>query len=449
MDAWRSGKDWLPFKAVFLLPLRNLVEYYRSNSAIADNSNRLKPNELKLSLAELLLEHCLGQPDTITPEMLMKYCGCFCDQILWILDGYDEIASHLSSGTRFQQLFQYLVRRPKVLVVSRPHEMVGLKSYHFDRFLENLGFTNENIETYIVQRFGSEKEEDGYDHKEDHWTSERFLQFLRKDPNLWEIVHIPLNLTLICEVWGKPSYCEGEGGLTLTQLYNNLVTHLHDRYLIKQKEADLGKLETDKTKLYTPLDVCLELLAFDLMKNGQLLSTPRSFRSNKPSQIVEIITKVKKYYPDEKQFLKDVTCSGFLNSSGIEKFDKNKSYAFLHLTFQEFFTAQYLTKSLLCSYDEDIEPLYFDRKLAFSFIDIHKDHRRYDIVWWFMAGLLKDSKPILQKFFDTLLCMMEINNDKVSVKYPVLVEFSYLGLRCLEEAHTGGNLPMIDQEDNF
>src|SRR5262249_23645720 len=121
----------------------------------------------------------------------------------------------------------------------------------------------------------------------------------------------------------------------------------------------------------------------------------------------------------------------------IKRDNQGETAEFAHLTFQEFFAARYIAKRIeACSqkYDSSFDELI-------KFITTRKHDTFYEVMWWFVAGLLANSHSIqeskkrlelLQIFFDFLL---QEPRDKIEVfELPLLAS-------CLAEA----NMPSIVQ----
>ena len=137
----------------------------------------------ELTTPAIIRTHCLGGDLALFPKVQIEaqitdFIRANKDQCLWILDGYDEIEQFISQPEqhpKWQDFFRSVFSYQHVILTSRPNvdvdNIAGLP-LHFNRHLENMGFTNENIETYVKKFMGAKEAE----HK---------LQFLKANPNIW------------------------------------------------------------------------------------------------------------------------------------------------------------------------------------------------------------------------------------------------------------------------
>ncbi|KAF9350893.1 hypothetical protein BGX26_010963 [Mortierella sp. AD094] len=82
--------------------------------------------------------------------------------------------------------------------------------------------------------------------------------------------------------------------------------------------------------------------------------------------------------------------------------DSKRAWYFLHLTFQEYFAATWLTRHLQANQAKQKTPSVLTMTVAGSeaFVQEHKYNPRYEIVWWMVAGQLEGAA--LRRFFDLL-----------------------------------------------
>ena len=90
---------------------------------------------------------------------------------------------------------------------------------------------------------------------------------------------------------------------------------------------------------------------------------------------------------------------GLLKSFQIQKtgvqVELKKDHYFIHLSFQEYFTARYLIRALNQSSNEEVK----------QFINREKYNQRYALVFNFMAGIVGEtcSKSCIKTFWDIIL----------------------------------------------
>ncbi len=348
------------------------------------------------------------------------------NNLLWLLDGYDELASPIPA--QLQYVVKQLLNMPRQILTSRPYYTQSLQ---YDVQLEITGFTDENIEAYI-KRFFEPVKELPKDHKTESKNTvssaitsqyQALINFLKADANLWGIAHIPINLELICSVWSAQPIKATT--ITITILYQIIVTWLLKRHCQKQ---EYNMRLWDEEALYETCQAelaVLEHLAFHAMQNNTLILDKTI-----------LPTVLKQIEPSSK--LRSVLASKVLNVGILKAFtDANdqlteleKEYYFIHLTFQEFLAARYVVNSLRLGKGERFNA-------ATDFIRDHKYDRRQALVFWFASGLLITDKSAqglkpLQYFWQTL---QSAPRDWVGVYHQQLV------IACLNEAQGDNRLP--------
>lgn len=358
-------KNQEKFKLVILVPLRNLLDY-PENATLAD-----------VILIECVSKDHTGQKSISKDEVLRGLKELEPDDILFVCDGYDEVAG------RTTQLIEEILAKENVFVTTRPHGINQyLTSNHarpFDRKFENIGFLDEDIEHYIRAFFGDEKENQNH--------ARTLIQFLRAHPNVWGIAHIPINLMLICVAW-KDNYnrfnLKEIKRVTMTDLYYGLMVNLGRRYLDKHIVKGLNDFTSEDIlaheKCKPVLDVLSEL-AFQQMDSESLLIPGKALTR----------TQLRKQYSAVPTLREDVIHFGVLSPTSSETNSEKTGFYFVHLTFQEFLAAFYIVEQLRKN-DGEIK----------AYILRNKYSRRHEMIWWFVAGLLKEEIEGLEMFFDLL-----------------------------------------------
>ena len=87
-------------------------------------------------------------------------------------------------------------------------------------------YTSDDFQQYVQQFFDQMKDElDNASIK-----SQKLFSFLQRNPSIWGVVHIPVNLELICSLWSSEDFIEAKE-LTMTVLYSMMTEWLCRRYL--------------------------------------------------------------------------------------------------------------------------------------------------------------------------------------------------------------------------
>ena len=86
-----------------------------------------------------------------------------------------------------------MLKTPHHITTSRPYS----NTLSYKAQMEITGFTNSNISQYVTKFFNQIQKElvDASNH------GQKCLEFLKVNPRIWGISHIPMNLELICSIW--------------------------------------------------------------------------------------------------------------------------------------------------------------------------------------------------------------------------------------------------------
>ena len=211
---WARGELWPEYDLLVLFPLRLLTE------------TRYPPvSSLSYSLIDVVekeyFSHGLYEKEKEILTNQLSRC-----KVLWVLDGYDEIVQNVTP--HLEGLFEQMLKTLHHIITSRPYSNILSNRVQ----MEITGFTDENISQYVTQFFNQIQEAIDYAFNQ----AKKCLEFLKVNSRAWGIAHIPVNLELICSVWGDTDWSETKS-MTMTTLYDNLTDWLCRRCLIKQKSS--------------------------------------------------------------------------------------------------------------------------------------------------------------------------------------------------------------------
>ncbi|CAF2143438.1 unnamed protein product [Rotaria magnacalcarata] len=362
---WAIGAIWTQYDLIVLIPLRRLTEKDRY-PPLLPGTNYLPIDLIKKEY----LPNLKKNDEKLLEEQLSK------SKVLWLLDGYDEIAQNMPKSLK-SLLFEQLLKTAHHILTSRPY----LNTLSYDVNMEITGFTDDNIAEYVKQFFDQSKDK----LKDALFKGQKLQSFLKSSPTIWGIAHIPVNLELICSLWDETPL-PGTKELTVTALYDNITEWLCRRYLINQN----SDIQMTKEDLYTDFRkelTFLETLAFKAMQNNTIILGK------------ELLQKVFKETEYSSKHYALILKIGILKSIGDQsngnQIEVQKDHYFVHLSFQEHFAARHLVKALSGPAPQE----------AIDFIKNQKYNQRFELVFSFASGLLieSDDAQCLDTFWNAIL----------------------------------------------
>ena len=291
---WNKGKILSQYKLVVLLRLRD--KHVREAKTLYDLFFYDDPEEQKLIVKEIIKSN--GK------------------ETLLLFEGYDELPAQMQKD-RESILVQIISgkRLPEatVLVTSRHSASGFLRNQYWKRIsqhIEILGFTKENIQTYINENVKDSEERQGL---------ERYLSCY---PHIRTMMYIPLNSVIVVEVYHQCHDKDKPAPKTMTELYTSLVRTLLIRYLSDNPSykhcTKIIELTDLPDKIYEQLQQICKT-AYRGVANGQELifyDLPDGFET------LGLMQEVHELYVDKGDCV---------------------SYNFLHLTIQEYLAAVHLS----------------------------------------------------------------------------------------------------------
>ena len=334
-----------------------------------------------LNLRELL-DH--SEYSTALSEDIWNYILHNPEQVLVIFDGFDEYSGRTKineddvpyRNSEEERMPVHLLLKKivsgkiltgaTVLTTTRPNAVSCIRSLDFDKTVEILGFTTEQVEDY-VQKFTRKGDK-----------AETIKQHITSNLNLLAFCYIPVNCYIICscllELLGNTT------GFTslptrLTQIYSIAIKMFYFSYDDNQYRHDKAEGQPFILKKFKELssdvqDVFARLgkIAFDGIKEGKLI-----FESHE---------------------VKDLESNGLFHRLPDTRdrplAEPRPQYCFLHLTIQEFLAAKYLVDTYSF---EDLQ----------KFVSDHIQDGAWKVVVRFVAGLLAEKGEQSTDIFSDLL----------------------------------------------
>lgn len=322
-------------------------------------------------------------------------------RILWVLDGYDEIAKSLRSQAPILSLFKEWLKARHIIITSRPYyfsELENNYSFKEPRKLQITGFTDENIEQYVFnffKRLETPKEE----------QARKIYRFLRASPNIWGVCHTPITLELVCSAWERQPIIQNS--ITMSELYDKIIVGLLTRTL--KRRIEVGETVNIDIPVSADEDILgfcdqeLEFLEYWAMEGiiqetlVYSIKNALEYISNKYFSALPAKEKI----AQRNKLVSELLTIGLFKS--IEKGERIAEEAcyFPHRTFQEYFAARYLVRC----FKEKNSSIH---KLSISMHD-YIIKNRYDanleLMWWFTSGILFNQKldNHVNSFFNLLI----------------------------------------------
>ena len=389
---WSVGTWGQEFKAVYLLPVRNLQESTYDG----------RDYDRKKTLATAIVNNCFTPPSN---ERAYKQLRDHIDQeldkstTLVILDGLDERA-----GASKEILTQATEGSHKLLLLSRPYG-VDTERRTVQIEIEHAGFNDAQLQTYVREEVSDDA---------------ALLGYIHQHTNIREIAHVPVNLQILCALWQdrhagiRDELQQG----SLPGLYDRFTEWVWHRY--QQREEELKNPVTAKEVLFHALGQ----VALDALEAGEARISPELIDKTLREMKIQ----------DVKGAFKD---AGFLlfQYVGKDKGEKRGFYEFPHLTFQEYFAGRALAQQFLSENKSDQERVS-------AFIAAYKYDPKYGRTLSFMAGEVSRSKEAARggaKGIRALLTLLRKGEKEIVgvqhllLKLRVVHEGLCLGLEGMEQ----------------
>ena len=270
----------------------------------------LKCHEVKSSIWKAIDDQILpAEIDDQAKECFFKFVRENQSKVLLVLDGLDEMDS-----TEMKRIYDLVEGKElsgcHVILTSR-HEVGSKLRRYCDTLWEIVGFTEEDANSFVRTYFKNINRED---------LLENLLEKIRYSDELRNLSKNPLNVTLLCVL------CEDLEGVfptSRTELYTEIVLCVLRRY---------GK----KQGLSSKIDNLMSIYRDDLVHLGRVA--------------LHSLRKGELYFEEHESGSTSIALSKFgflsLQASGCKR-KAVVRYAFLHKSFQEFFSGFYLACQIL------------------------------------------------------------------------------------------------------
>ena len=186
--------------------------------------------------------------------------------VLWILDGWDELPPHLQKQSLLRDIIIPPLRSPiakcSVIVTSRPISSGELCKLVSAR-IEVLGFTEEIQQQYFTECLNGNMK-----------SVSSLLERLKENPAMEGSCYLPLNASIVAHLY----LAAGSLPTTAHGIFSSLVQHclsryMHDRLGRTQDEASFNSLNTIPVELQAPFNDLCKLAFLGVRENRVTFST--------------------------------------------------------------------------------------------------------------------------------------------------------------------------------
>ena len=278
----------------------------------------LRCHEIKSDIWEAIDDQILPEEmDTQAKEYFFQFIRENQSKVLLVLDGLDE--ADTSNLKMFSNLIESKELSGCYIVLTSRHEAGRNARRYCDTLWEIVGFTQEDAVSFIHKYFKNvNKKHLARELIKIVWPDNRF--YSGQATGLRDLTKNPLNTSLLCVIWED---LKGVLPTSRTELYIDIVLFVLERY--EQKQG-LSSENEDLLSVYNKDLVYLGRMALESLQNGELC-----FEEHKSGGRCIVLSKI-----------------GFLSlQPAVSKRRVRTRYAFLHKSFQEFFSGFFLACQLI------------------------------------------------------------------------------------------------------
>ena len=353
---WAKGKMWYDFELVVLIDMLKLTRY---------------PLPEHYSLIDLVEKEYAPFNNLSTKEKQSFLQKCNKGKVLWIFDEYDEFAANVPQ--QLKQCLNDILKKQHYVIISSSYDII----ISYDVKLEITGFIHADIPKYVEHFF---RQIDG---KSANASSQgqKLLDVLYSNRSIYRVASIPVNLELLCRLWTEPNRLETKS-LRMATLYERFIVWLCRRQISKEGENSQQMPKETVWKQFDKELQFLEYLAFKTVQNDEIILT-----------LYVLQEAARKVGCDLSKYSR-VLEMGILKLYKKSSFETTEQYYFVHPSYQQFFAALYLLRTLKSSSDNE----------AVYFISHQKYNERFRLMFIFVAGLLADAdyQLCIDKFWTTI-----------------------------------------------
>jgi hypothetical protein len=318
--AYDLAKEFLDEPMLNFLPIRVDLREYKSSLQIEELIIRTLNKKYGLTI-------------TLQGFTFLQRLGF----LMFILDGFDEMADRVDTATVNQNLRELMSltsvggTKNRLIITSRTHffkNRVDETKLNEFQIIHLKPWNKEQIKNYLTKRFGGK--------------SLYFLQKIEKIFNLNELSKTPIFLDMI--VQSLPELKKTNNNVTSAKLYE-----VYTNKLIKSQEKRRGSILSQEEKAEL-----MEMIAYCMLEQDEL---------RVHYQALNDLLEDKSQLQDIQAFSNDIRTCTFLIRDG-------DYYTFSHSSFMEFFVARKYLKEIQSRYIKDFGKVYFKEEIFLFLIEM-------------------------------------------------------------------------------
>ena len=270
--------------------------------------------------------------------------------LCFVLDGLDEYMPQRKNTYIYELIRRRVLPKSVVIVASRPAAAADFRR-GATRQIEVLGFLRDQIYDYI-EKYSFSKSHTG------------LIKYLDEHPNVLHMCYLPIHTCMVCFLYDN---LESDLPQTETSIYAEFTKFTMLRMLYRDESTS---------------DICIESLTDLPEPQNHLYNTicKLAFKMTLYSKQVMGQTEVKQFLklqPTDKDCMGLITIDKKAMMCGFQKL-----YTFLHLTFQEFLAAFYISS--------------LDEEKQLELIEQFREAIQMKQVWKFYCGLVPFTSTVIR-----------------------------------------------------
>ena len=338
---WANGKIGYHFELVVLIDMLKLT------------GTRYPPTK-HYSLIDLVEKEYAPFDNLSTKEKQSFLEKCNKGQVLWIFDEYDEFTANVSP--QLKQCLNDIFNNQHYIIISSSYNII----IPYDVKLEITGFMHDDIPKYVQHFFCQ------IDSKSSQ--GQKLLDVLYSNRSIYRVASIPVNLELLCRIWTDRNRLKTKS-LTMATLYETFILWLCRQQICKDSGNSEQMTKEIVWKQFDKELQFLEYLAFKTVHNDEII-LPLNVLQEAAREVGCDLSKYSR-----------VLQIGILKLYKKKSVETAEQYYFIHPSYQQFFAALYLLRTLKSSSSNQ----------AVYFIRHQKYNERFRLMFIFVAGLLAES----------------------------------------------------------